>query len=124
MKKIGKEIVQDIQQKFGENHPIILSICGDTVLQLPSSAGTNTIGYSSDEIYEVISILIKRLNVTCFTIAELKTSLNPNLQSNVGEFLTQCLFLYHQHNTNKSEKERKRNKSKSNYNLKEKYQVN
>ena len=98
--QIGNEIIHDIQTKFSLNHPIILSICGDSVLHLPSSAGTNTIGYSSDSIYEVISLLIQQLNVTCFTVAELKTSLNPSQASNIGEFLTQCLFLYHHHNNN------------------------
>ena len=78
----------------GELPPIILSICGDSVLGLPSSAGTDMVGYSVDDVYAFIAGICRRVPVSCLTVAEAKTSLNPHRASCVGEFLTQTLFLY------------------------------
>lgn len=74
--------------------PVILSICGDSVLGLPASAGTGTVGYSTDAVYSFIARICKNLPVTCLTVAELKTSLAPHNASLVGEFLTQVLYLF------------------------------
>lgn len=94
----AEEIATNIQMKFGPEVPVILSICGDSVLHLPSSAGTGTIGYSADEIYKFVSQVCRRCCVLCLTVAELKTSLQPSAAPLVGEFLTQCLHIYH-HNS-------------------------
>ena len=68
------------------------------MLHLPSSAGTGTIGYTADEVYGFVSVMCRQLReaVVCLTVAELKTSLNPLSAPLVGEFLTQCLYLYHE----------------------------
>ena len=75
--------------------PVIVSVCGDSVLHLPSSAGTGTIGYEASEVYRFLSIICSSCNVSCVTVAELKTSLSPSAAPLVGEFLTQCLLLFH-----------------------------
>ncbi len=92
---IACEIAEKLNSDEFNRSPIILSICGDSVLGLPSSAGTSTIGYAADDVYKFISIIFKKCHVSCFTIAELKTSLNPSAAPLVGEFLTQCLYVYH-----------------------------
>jgi hypothetical protein len=91
--QIAQEVIHEIHSKH-PNSPVILSICGDSVLHLPSSAGTGTIGYSADEMHAFVSSICKSLPVVCFTIAELKTSLNPSAAPLVGEFLTQSLFTF------------------------------
>ena len=74
--------------------PIILSICGDSVLNLPASAGTSHVGYSSDEVYSFIARVCSQVPVSMLTVAELKTSLEPSKSALVGEFLTQALLLF------------------------------
>jgi hypothetical protein len=90
---IAEQIIDDIHSKH-PNSPVVLSICGDSVLHLPSSAGTGTIGYSADEMYSFVSTISRSLPVVCLTIAELKTSLNPPSAPLVGEFLAQSLFAF------------------------------
>ena len=74
--------------------PVILSICGDSVLNLPASAGTSHVGYSSDEVYAFIARVCSQVPVSMLTVAELKTSLEPGKAALVGEFLTQALLLF------------------------------
>jgi arginase family enzyme len=92
----AREISAEINQRHGSDFPVILSICGDSVQGLPSSAGTGTIGYSVDEVYKFIALMSRSCNVSCLTVAELKTSLQPSAAPLIGEFLTQCLHIYHQ----------------------------
>lgn len=97
--KMARDISNEIKVKYGgrsSNPPVILSICGDSVLHLPSSAGTGTIGYEAEDVYKFINIVCGECNVVGLTVAELKTSLGtPSNINLVGEFLTQCLFTYH-----------------------------
>lgn len=95
----AKEISSDIVKKYGQKRPVIVSICGDSVLSLPASAGTGTIGYSADEVYSFVSMISKKCQVSCLTVAELKTSLSPQDAPLVGEFLTQCLYAYHRNSS-------------------------
>jgi hypothetical protein len=95
----AREISTDIAKKYGSKRPVIVSICGDSVLHLPASAGTGTVGYSADEVYSFISVMAKKCQVSCLTIAELKTSLSPSAAPLIGEFLTQCLFAYHRNSS-------------------------
>lgn len=92
----AREICGDIIRRRGPDVPVILSICGDSVLNLPSSAGTGTIGYSVEEVYKFIAHVSRECKVSCLTVAELKTSLEPSGAPLIGEFLTQCLHMYHQ----------------------------
>lgn len=95
MIQAANEISRSISQCHGRDKPVVLSICGDSVLNLPASAGTGTIGYSADDVYSFISVLSRQCHVSCLTVAELKTSLSPQDAPLVGEFLTQCLYTYH-----------------------------
>lgn len=90
------EIARDITGRYGSDVPVILSICGDSVLGLPSSAGTGAIGYSADDVYRFIALVSRRCKVCSLTVAELKTSLQPTSSALIGEFLTQCLHIYHE----------------------------
>lgn len=96
MANMAHDVASQVNRGKVMKPPVILSICGDSVLNLPSSAGTNTVGYSVDEVFRCISVLFEECNVVGFTIAELKTSLGDSTTAgNVGEFLTQALFVYH-----------------------------
>ena len=90
------EIAGDISSQYGSEVPVILSICGDSVLGLPSSAGTGAIGYSVDDVYRFIALVTRSCKVSSLTVAELKTSLQPTSSAVIGEFLTQCLHIYHE----------------------------
>ena len=79
---------------LGQCKPVVLSICGDSVLGLPASAGTTTVGYPAADVYGFLARLCKRLPVVCMTVAELKTSLKPSEAASVGEFLTHALYIY------------------------------
>ncbi len=76
--------------------------CGDSVLGLPASAGTGMIGYSADETYRFIAHLSSKLNVHALTVAELKTSLDPPKAALVGEFLTQCFYIFYENQSNRN----------------------
>jgi hypothetical protein len=97
IQRAGEEIGRQIAS-VPTHIPVILSICGDSVLHLPASAGTGTIGYSADDLYRFVAAICSARRVDCFTVAELKTSLAPQAAGLVGEFLTQCLYVYHKYN--------------------------
>lgn len=99
--RAAADISTDIARKYGSDAPVVVSICGDSVLHLPASAGTRTVGYSADEVYAFVSVLSKQCRVSCLTVAELKTSLDPAAAPAVGEFLTQCLRVYHRNSNSK-----------------------
>ncbi len=94
MELAAREIADKIKS-LNPSAPVIVSVCGDSVLHLPSSAGTGTIGYQAADVYRFLSIISASCNVSCVTVAELKTSLSPSAAPLVGEFLTQCLFVFH-----------------------------
>jgi hypothetical protein len=97
MQRAGEDIGRQLAA-LPSHVPVVLSICGDSVLHLPASAGTGTIGYSADELYRFVAAICSSRHVDCFTVAELKTSLNPQAAGLIGEFLTQCLYVYHKYN--------------------------
>ena len=87
------QVARDIVSKIDSNRSVIVSICGDSVLNMPASAGNSMIGYSSFDIYSFLSILAQNCQIRGFNVAEIKPSLRPDQAGAAGEFLTQCLYL-------------------------------
>lgn len=97
LERAGREIGAQLTA-LPPHVPVVLSICGDSVLHIPASAGTGTIGYSAADLYRFVAAVCSARHVDCFTVAELKTTLAPHAAGLVGEFLTQCLYVYHKYN--------------------------
>lgn len=92
--EIAKEVVENVKTVHGDEYPVILSVCADTVQGLPCSAQNEVIGYPSEDVYPMIAEITKHLNVQCFNISELKPSLDQTKNMASGEFLATSLYLY------------------------------
>jgi len=84
-------IITEIQEQHPES-PVILSICGDSILGLPASDGNTHVGYRVDVIYGFIKRIQDNTNLRIFNVAELKPGLEGSSKG-VSEFLLYALFL-------------------------------
>lgn len=94
--QMTQEIIDEVRRRFGKSHPVILSICADTVCGLPSSAANEVVGYPAEDVYPMMSRFIEELNVECLNVSELKPSLDMTKNNASGEFLQYSLYLYAQ----------------------------
>jgi len=97
------EIIKCVKTKYLDL-PVVLCIDGDSVCNLPASAGNSYVGFSCFDIYPMIYNLSNELNVKAIHIAEIKPSLDLSKEQAVGEFLMQSTYQYLQGSIDKQSK--------------------